>query len=56
MDVVIRQLAWRDMESVMSNYYSYMDELQENPWLGLTFNKPRPSVADEIKFFTDLYI
>jgi ribosomal protein S18 acetylase RimI-like enzyme len=44
-----------DMEAVVSNYYSYFDELAENPWLGILVSGDKPSLSDEAKWFADLY-
>jgi len=53
--VVIRELRWEDMGPVVSNYYSYFDELTENPWLGLLVGGAKPSISEEARWFADLY-
>ncbi|PSN93979.1 hypothetical protein B9Q09_04735 [Candidatus Marsarchaeota G2 archaeon ECH_B_SAG-C16] len=55
LNIVIRELRWEDMEPVVSNYYSYFDELAENPWLGILVSGAKPTISEEAKWFADLY-
>jgi RimJ/RimL family protein N-acetyltransferase len=38
-----------------NNFYSFLDELEENPDLGLVLLRKRPSISDELQWFSDLY-
>ncbi len=51
----IREVRWEDAEQVISNYYSLLDEMDINPWLGITTPPQRPSLPSEFKWFADLY-
>jgi ribosomal protein S18 acetylase RimI-like enzyme len=52
---LIRELRWNDMDDIVRNYYSYYDELEHNPDLGLTLFNSKPSYEDEIRWFSTLY-
>ncbi len=54
-DCVIRELNWNDMDDIVENYYSYYDELEHSPDLGLTLFNSKPTYEDEIKWFSALY-
>ena len=51
----VRDLAWGDFEDLIQNYYSYYDELPENPTLGLLLFAQKPSRADETHWFARMY-
>lgn len=55
MGLVVRELEWGDMEAVVANYYSFFDELAENPWLGILVGGAKPSWSEEAKWFAELY-
>lgn len=52
---MIRDIQWNDFKEVIENYYSYYDELENNPDLGLVFQFKKPDLKDEIKWFSNLY-
>ena|SRR5579862_4548137 len=37
------------------NFYSLMDELKENPDLGVILRKKKPSVSEELQWFSNFY-
>ena len=51
----IRELRWEDADYVISNYYSFLDELKENPLLGITTPSKRPELSYEFRWFADLF-
>ena len=53
--VLIRQLRWEDFEELIENYYSFHDELQDNPDIGLILDEQKPSMQDEASWFCALY-
>lgn len=52
---MIRELQWKDFDEVVDNYYSYYDELKDNPELGLLFRPEKPDMQNEISWFSNLY-
>lgn len=53
---MIRELQWKDYDDIISNYYSFYDEVEdENPDLGLIFNNERPGLDDEVIWFSTLF-
>ncbi|MCL4346310.1 MAG: GNAT family N-acetyltransferase [Candidatus Thermoplasmatota archaeon] len=54
-DVSVRGLEWDDFDDIVRCYYSYYDELSVNPDLGITLYASKPSLADEISWFSGLY-
>ncbi len=55
MSYSIRPLERGDFKSLISTYFAYYDELNENPDLGLTFYHEKPSIKDERGWFDSLY-
>ncbi len=54
-DVTIRPLLWADFEDIVKNYYSFHDELEINPDLGLSMDGQRPTMDEEVSWFGTLY-
>ncbi len=52
---MIRELKWADKDQLVSNYYSYYEEVKENTDLGLIFFRETPSEESELKWFCGLY-
>ncbi|MHB1709647.1 MAG: GNAT family N-acetyltransferase [Thermoplasmataceae archaeon] len=52
---MIRELQWEDMNDLIENYYSYYEEVKENPEFGIIFFNSRPSFESEVGWFTNLY-
>jgi len=44
-----------DFESITDNFYSFFDELEENPDLGLVLLRKKPSPSEELQWFANLY-
>jgi RimJ/RimL family protein N-acetyltransferase len=53
--IIYRDLKPSDFESMADNFYSFLDELEENPDLGLVLPRKRPSISEELQWFSDLY-
>ncbi len=52
---MIRELQWNDFDDLVTGYFSYYDEVKQNPDLGIIFYNERPSMAHEIDWFKNLY-
>lgn len=52
---MIRELQWNDFDDLVAGYYSYYDEVKENPELGIIFYHEKPNMVHEISWFRDLY-
>lgn len=53
---MIRNLQWEDFDDLVSNYYSYYDEMRdENPHIGLVFRNEKPDMKAETLWFSNLY-
>ena len=53
--VIIRDIKWGDFEQLVKNYFSYHDELNENPNLGILVGGKKPKLIDEIDWFAAFY-
>jgi len=53
--VAIREVRWEDFHPLVENYFSYYDELTDEPGLGLILFAEKPSLADEAAWFLGLY-
>ncbi len=51
----LRELRWSDLESLRETYYLLYDERETNPEIGITLFATRPSPADEVAWFAQLY-
>ena len=54
-EVKIRELRWEDFADIVRNYYSFHDELEDNPDMGLIIDERRPSMEEETTWFGALY-
>lgn len=53
---LIRNLRWSDLDDVVNTYLSIYDEVNEDPSLGLILYLSRPTIEDEIKWFSNRFI
>jgi ribosomal protein S18 acetylase RimI-like enzyme len=53
---LIRNLRWSDLDDVVNTYLSIYDEVNEDPSLGLTLYLSRPTIEDEVKWFSNRFI
>ena len=53
--VRIRPLQWADFDDLVKNYYSFHDELESYPDIGLTIDEQKPSMEEEAVWFGALY-
>lgn len=51
----IREVRPSDFQDLINNYYSYYDELKENPDLGLGFFNSKPPMAEELDWISKFY-
>ena len=51
---IIRNLRKGDFKGVVNTYFSYYEELKENPGIGLSLYRKRPTIAQERKWFASL--
>lgn len=52
---MIRRLQWNDFNDLVSGYYSYYEEVKENPDLGIIFYDEIPTMRNEVDWFQNLY-
>ena len=50
-----RPVQWTDFPELVDSYYSYYDEVKDNPEFGIIFFDTRPSLQQEVQWFTDLF-
>ena len=53
--VIYRDLRPSDFESLSNNFFSFIDEQKENPDLGLVLVKKKPTLSEELEWFSDFY-
>jgi RimJ/RimL family protein N-acetyltransferase len=53
--IVYRDVTPSDFESLSSNFFSFLEEANENPELGLVLLKKKPSLAEELEWFSSFY-
>lgn len=53
--VLVRDVKWEDFEQIAKNFFSYFDELKENPDLGLLVDGKKPNMSQEVDWFAGLY-
>lgn len=53
--MILRELAWTDFADWVALYVARYEEVRTNPGLGVLLREPRPSLADEAKFFGGLH-
>jgi RimJ/RimL family protein N-acetyltransferase len=54
--VVTRELRWNDFDPLREMYYLLYDERETNPLIGIHLFAERPSYADEVRWFSGLYL
>ncbi|HZW57680.1 MAG TPA: GNAT family N-acetyltransferase [Nitrososphaerales archaeon] len=53
--ITYRDVKATDFEGLVTNFYSYFDELKENPDLGLVLYRQKPTIAQELEWFSHLF-
>ncbi len=53
--ITVRDLRWTDFDSFRDIYWALYDERESQRDIGITLYGTRPSFADEVGWFTDLY-
>ena len=53
--MIVREVLLSDFQDLVNNYYSSFDEVKTNPELGLGLFHSKPSMADELDWFSGLY-
>ncbi len=54
-DVLVRELRWSDFDDVREAYWLLYEEREVRPDVGITLFRNRPSYADEVAWFADLF-
>lgn len=54
--VVTRELRWTDFDPLREMYYLLYDERDTNPLIGIHLFAERPGYADEVRWFSGLYL
>ena len=55
MALVTRDLRPSDFTGLVDNYYRFYDEVKENPSFGIVLYHMKPSLSDELDWFSGLY-
>lgn len=55
MALVIRDLRPSDFTDITDNYFAFYDEIKENPSFGIVLHHKKPSLSDELNWFSGLY-
>lgn len=55
MTITYRDARASDFDALTANFYSYFDEFRENPGLGLVLYNQKPTVAQELEWFSNLF-
>jgi len=55
MALVTRDLRPSDFTDLVDNYYRFYDEVKENPAFGIVLYHKKPSLSDELNWFSGLY-
>ena len=53
--ITYRDLRASDFESLSNNFFSFIDELQQNRDLGLVLAKKKPTLSEELEWFSHFY-
>ena len=53
--VLVRDLKPSDFTDIVDNYYGFYDEIREYPSFGITLYHKKPSLSDELNWFSGLY-
>jgi RimJ/RimL family protein N-acetyltransferase len=54
-DLAVREVRWTDFDDLVATYYRLYDERETDPEIGITLFSRRPSHADEVRWFSELY-
>lgn len=54
--IVIRNWRWDDFPQIVSRYYGFFKEVRHNPDLGIHLGPKKPSMAQEVEWFSRFYI
>jgi ribosomal protein S18 acetylase RimI-like enzyme len=52
---VIRELRWTDFDDLRDTYFQLYEEREVDPEIGISLFRTRPSHADEVRWFTDMF-
>ena len=50
-----RDLRASDFQDLSDNFFAFIDELQENPDLGLVLLRKKPALSEELEWFSNLF-
>jgi RimJ/RimL family protein N-acetyltransferase len=53
--VLIRNLRPSDFDDIVSYYFRFYDEVKENPSFGIVLDHNKPSLSQELLWFSELY-
>src|SRR5579875_1185737 len=51
----IRDVEWKDFPDLVDNYFRLYEEVRTDPGLGILLFAKKPSLADEVQWFSTLY-
>src|ERR1700730_11810939 len=53
--IVYRDVQASDFNDLSNNFFSFLEEAKENPELGLVLLKKKPSLSEELEWFSSFY-
>ena len=53
--MILRDLAFSDFDQISSRYYTYYDEIRENPYFGISVRQPKPTMANQSTSFAEFF-
>jgi RimJ/RimL family protein N-acetyltransferase len=53
--IVYRNLRVSDFQNLSDNFFAFLEELNENPDLGLVLLRKKPALSEELEWFSNLY-
>ncbi|HLN50677.1 MAG TPA: GNAT family N-acetyltransferase [Thermoplasmata archaeon] len=52
---IIRELRWSDLDALTDTYYALYDERERGDPIGITLFEEKPTAADQVSWFSNLY-
>ena len=53
--IIIRELEPSDFVDIVGYYFRFYEEVKENPLFGVVLSSKKPSMNDELRWFSGLY-
>ena len=53
--MIVRDLRPQDFSDIVEYYYRFYDEVKEDPFFGITLFHSKPTIGDELEWFSSIY-